>query len=619
LTGQSGFRTVEVPRDTWERKLYPGDENAIKEIPQWVGTPGQNAIRDHAMAEASQKYGKWGIQRTEALFKGITAANMEYDAANMAENLKKIAQANIDWTYQKQVASGSGDFSPIEAVINAVGYLTPEAKKALIAQYQNEFTVDTITNRAIGIGRAEGIAAAAEYLDQSGLPQEAISKIIGQVQQADNQAVEVAKTSALETYDKIRKDGGTIRQAYDAAVTQDISNPETFEARKTSARQKQLYDLSERFSQETNGAALAQLEALREKYKDGGTYDADYHEMEQLQKDHYSKISERINAIHTVALREEERASAKAERTAENTRKNESEMILNEIREAYIQWQKGNMDGRIVYRMIESSIADIPANERRQMESALIAGLDGTGSDAARQFERLDAMLSANAPDKKKASIAEIDAYTLYAQQVRDAIVEARFRGVSGDALKNEVDRILEVETSKIISEAVRKGTIGSTGLFGGAPGTVKEYLWYANQGKLDAYFGERSTQERTFDREGNVITGTKPLTIGGENMERVAAQVNSFGRDYLNKELGQAKITVGEGEMTAGARDERGGNFRYKGSDGNWYRLGVESKNGAFIIEKQTGGNWGKVDIQKLPSYVPPSQNAWMRAQDRR
>jgi hypothetical protein len=337
--------------------------------------------------------------------------------------------------------------------------------------------------------------------------------------------------------------------------------------------------------------------------------------MEQLQEDHYSKISERIAAINLEALRAEERASTQ-EKT---TRKNESETILNTTREAYIQWQKGNMDGRIVYRMIENSITDISANERRQMESALIAGLDGAGSEAARQFERLDAMLAANAPDKDKASIAEIDAYTLHTQQVRDAIVEARFRGVSGDALKNEVDRILEVETSKIISEAVRKGNIGSTGLFGGAPGSVKEYLWYANQGKLDAYFGERSTQELAFDREGNITTGTRPLTIGGENMERVAAQVNSFGRDYLNKELGQANITVREGEMMSGVDDERGGNFRYKGSDGNWYRLGVESKNGAFIIEKLTGDNWGKVDIRKLPSYAPPSQNAWTRAQDRR
>jgi hypothetical protein len=55
--------------------------------------------------------------------------------------------------------------------------------------------------------------------------------------------------------------------------------------------------------------------------------------------------------------------------------------------------------------------------------------------------------------------------------------MEARFRGVTGDELKKEVDRIVEVESSRIIREAVNNGTIGRTGLFGGAPGTVKEYL----------------------------------------------------------------------------------------------------------------------------------------------
>jgi hypothetical protein len=131
-----------------------------------------------------------------------------------------------------------------------------------------------------------------------------------------------------------------------------------------------------------------------------------------------------------------------------------------------------------------------------------------------------------------------------------------------------------------------------------------REYLFLANQGKMDSYFGERSTQELAFDRQGNIITGTRPHTVGGEKMETIASQVNAFGKDYLNKELGKAAITVKDGKMMPGATDARGGDFRYEGSDGNWYRLGVEGRKGSFIIEQLKGGKWKKIDVRKLPVY---------------
>ncbi|MDR0719474.1 MAG: hypothetical protein LBF78_07545 [Treponema sp.] len=548
-----------------------------------------------------------------------------------------------------QTAVQTNDFTLIRDVIDSTSAWKSETERqTLLEQAQDQFKIGVATERAITIGRTEGIARAEEDLQQSGLPQEVITQIMGTVQNANNNTVETAKVSAADTYTKIKQNDGTIRQAYDAAITQDISNPEALEARKAVATKKQIYDLNERFSQETNGATVAQLEALKEKYKDGGTYDADYYGMEQLQNQHYSAISESIDEIYRAAARAEEealakqeraaakaeRAEAKAERDAakieraaekkaqeeEKRAKEDSATILNTVRNEFTQWQQGKKDGRTMWYEIEVFKNHIPYDERRRMERELIAGIDGTGTDAAWHYDRLETIMEAYAPDKETASIAEIDAHNQRVRQMKEYIMERRFRGVSGDLLKKEIDNILEVEISQILRDAVSKADIGSNGLGGDAQKTAKEYLWFANQGKLDIYFGERTTTELSFDDEGRITRGIIPLIIGGDNMNTVYAQVNSFSRDYLNNELGQANITVGEGQMMPGKDDSHGGNFRHKGSDGNWYRLNVKSRNGDFIIEKLNGKEWEKVAVQKLPGYVRRrpayvpfnSQNRW-------
>jgi hypothetical protein len=542
----------------------------------------------------------------------VGAAKMISDKAH--KDLHNEFEMNRQNGVQEAIKTGSRSLLE-QTLSDAKGWMSEEVWNQYSQKSEREIYVGGVENHAIKLAQTEGMDAVLKFLDITDLMETQKSSILSEAQQRSNQTVDTAKVSAADTYTKIKQNDGTIRQAYDAAVTQDFPNPETLEARKTVARQKQFYDLNERFYNETDGATLAQLEALRGKYKDGGTYDADYYGQEELQNRHYSAISESIDKIYSEVRRaeektlaEQEKAETKAEKDAEKKAKEDSAAILDTVRNEYTQWQQGKRDGRPMWHMIEVFKDHIPYDERRRMEHDLIAGIDGSGTDAAWHYDRLEAILEAYAPDKKTASIAEIDAYNQRVRQMKESIMEKRFRGVSEDIIKKEIDNILEVEISQILRDAVSKADIGSSGLGGGAQKTVKEYLWFANQGKLDIYFGERSTTELSFDEEGNVTGGIIPLTIGGDNMTTVYAQVNSFSKDYLNNELGKANITVGEGQMMPGKDDAQGGNFRHKGSDGNWYRLNVKSRNGDFIIEKLEAGEWVNVDLRKLPGYSPGS-----------
>jgi hypothetical protein len=385
---------VETGEDGQEIRRYIGYDNYTLSDGTALGELKQKAIETAGGKYWTKSGQEQGMIIAMNAFENIELAAQRQTADAVIKNRQNVF--NQELTNAINNFRQTGDQTELNAVIDGATWMTGDQKQAAFLEAERQAVFGNTHDEALRMAATQGISAVTKYLDKvSGITAEEKSKILSAAQQTENQNMAVAKTEAAQAYTKTRKNNGSIRQAYDAAIKQDVPNPEMLEAREEAARQRQVRDLNERFSQETNSATLARLEGLQAKYKDGGTYDADYIKQEQLQKEHYIEITRKIEAL----------------KDDKKSRSAESNAILDTVREAYTQWQKGNGDGRDVYQMIENAITDIPADERRRMESALISGTDGTGTEAARQFERLDALLAGNTPDKKKADAAEIDAY----------------------------------------------------------------------------------------------------------------------------------------------------------------------------------------------------------------
>jgi hypothetical protein len=312
------------------------------------------------------------LESLNQLYSDLNVSAAKVVSNNLPKELLNEFEMNRNEGIQEAVKTGNR--SLLDQVLNqAKGWMSEAAWNQYSKTADEEIRVGSILNQALRIAATDGMGNVEMYLGVVDLTETQRSEIFAEAQQRSNQIVTTAKTSAAETYDAARKEGATIRQAYDAAAAQDTPNADVRAVRQEIAQQKQISDLSERFAQETNGVTtLAELEALAELHKDGGAYDPDYYGQEGTQNAHYSAIAKTIDTIKEAALKaqkeaivEQEKAAEKAEAAAEKAatkREKEADAMIKATKEVYVdmlgQWAQGNISGPVAHEFLANRLVE---------------------------------------------------------------------------------------------------------------------------------------------------------------------------------------------------------------------------------------------------------------------
>jgi hypothetical protein len=538
-------------------------------------------LKEQAVSLVGGKYwtksgAEQGAQIAANAFEDIELAAQRQTADAVIKNRQKVFDQEL--TNAIVVSQTTGDSTQVHQVINGAPWLTEDEKRATALEAERAARYGNIKNTALSIADTQGISKAKEFLDgNTALSKDQNSEILAEAQRVSNQGEEAARTEAADAYTKTQ---GTIRQKYNAAIGQNITNPDEREARRQTAQRKQIYDLSERFSRETNGATLDRLEALKARYKEGGTYNADYYELEQLQKDHYSEISRRIEEMKT--------DTARTESSAGNTLRNDINDSLDLMMSEWRAPDSG-YDGRKVLEFMIANERNISPEKKERYEKELLGNPASSG-----EYTRLDSLLKAQRPGENAGALEKAD-FARKEYEIKASIIDARLKGATTQQLREMINGIIEVESTDIVMKAFNKGQL-NTGWGASAARTETELLYLMNQGKLDAYFGERTLSS----------LGTEAFTVGDdEKVNTVMAQINDRGKVFLNDELKAEGVTVGGGEMVKDTGGDKDGSLRYLGSDGNYYRVGVKGPIGPRFMEK-----WNNTD-KKWEPYTPKRVNA--------
>jgi hypothetical protein len=556
-------------------------------------------IKDEAVKTVGEKYwtqggAERGMQIAANAFENIELAAQRQTADAVIKNRQEVF--NQELTNAVAVSQTTGDFTPVQQVIDGAPWMTGDEKQAAWLEAKRAAQYGNIQNTAISIANTRGIGEAQKYLDEAvleigdkkiPLSGDEKSEIFGEAQRTNNQGVEAARTDAAAAYTETQ---GTIRQKYNAAAGQNITNPDEREARRQTAQRKQFVDLEERFRREINGATLEQLEKLLPKYKEGGAYDADYYEQEPLQEQHYSEVSRLIEGMKADASR--------AESSTGNTLKNSINDTLDTMMSEWRAPDSG-YDGRDILRFMIDNERDISPDKKLKYEKELL----GDPASSA-EYTRLVSLLESQRPDRNADALKKMD-FAQKEYEIKKSLIDERLKGATGQRMREIINGIIEVESNDIVARSFEKGQLNTGGLIANTARTETELLHLMNQGKLDAYFGEITTGAR-YDRvRGSAVPETTPLVIGNDDkVNAVMAQINTRGKEFLNNELKAEGVTVNNGEMVKNAGGDKNGSLRYLGSDGNYYRVGVRGPAGPRLIEKWN--NRGK----KWEPYTPKRAN---------
>ncbi|MDR0586201.1 MAG: hypothetical protein LBG26_03075 [Treponema sp.] len=502
---------------------YNGNRGHIGEDGNWFDTDAQRGFMAQRMQEAEQRFGEKGVQKMDTLFYAIRVENEKAGRDALKKDTLNTGLAATQVLYDRQVASGTGDFSPVEAMIRTLP-ITDEAQNALIIAKKSQFQIDFTTNDAISIGRTQGIAKAEEYALQSGLPQETISAIMGKVQDADNKAVTAGKAAANQAFDEVLKNGGTPREAYDNATKTDSQNPDVISAIKAAAdarlaksnedqfaqdlmsaetledyealkekhksggtyaanyigqeaqqkkhddtitalaEKKKLSILEERFYHEVNGATLDELKALKPNYAEGGEYEPAYEGYGKLQKERYDYISKRISDMEKAAT-----PPAGKEPPYQNTLE-----LAYKFRDGFWAGTLINKETKNPYTgpevMAEIYKLDLKSEDRSEILRELLAGTDGKYTLAAQAFAGWDtyaaaeeAKLKPGSPERIELEKRHKDTRTMLGQMFFQGLVKPEDMRAFVEKSKNhEIAQMLDKGlTSGNIAEARRQSILG--------------------------------------------------------------------------------------------------------------------------------------------------------------
>jgi hypothetical protein len=537
-------------------------------------------------------------------------------AANAFENIELAAQRqtadavikNRDAVFNQELTNAitayrnTGDPTQINQVISGATWMSEDEKRATALETERAAQYENIHDEALRIAGTKGIGEAQKYLDnlppdREGTPlitADQKSKILSAAQHANNQSANTARAEALDAYDKT---GGSIRQRYDAAAGGDTANPDVREARRNVASQRQTFDLEERFSREIKEAKTpAQLDALAKKLEEGGSYDADYYQNEQLQRQHHSYISRLIEEKKAEAAR----AAAQNERAGADAEKNDKNNTLDLMMD---QWRSpdSGFDGRKVLEFMIANGEYISPAKKQGCEKELFGV-----PPASAEYARLESLLKSQKPPDKASAAEKMD-YAQKEYEIKRAIINERMKGATVLQMREIINGFADTEATEVVTKAFEKGELntatGLHALIGNRGETEAGLLYLMNQGKLDPYFGEIT----------DASLGTMPFIAGDDRkVNAVMGELGARGRAFLNKELKAEGVTVGEYSMVMKAEGDKDGTMRFRGSDGNYYRVNAKGPKGPLFMEKWNAGNksWEPYKAKKkavsAPGYRP-------------
>jgi hypothetical protein len=252
--------------------------------------------------------------------------------------------------------------------------------------------------------------------------------------------------------------------------------------------------------------------------------------------------------------------------------------------ENWRKWREGKLSGDDLLNFIQDNRAELSPSFYSTVMAGLIAGNDGGFTDANNQFARLKSALDALKPDSN-SSTAEKTEWNSFTMDLETSARNIRNSGVTGEELRMRVDSIIEFANSEVLRKAVIRGGIGTRGIGGGdADKTLKALVYHGNKGTLDDVFTGRLTPG-----------GRERFTAGGERTAVIFSQANEEGKKVLADMLKKGGISLapGPGEIAGDSSGDLDGYIRYRGTDGDWYRLGIGSENGAFHVERLVDGVW--------------------------
>jgi hypothetical protein len=553
-------------------------------------SPEAEAIRTKYEEKIKADMGgmKWGNagRATESLKQMYS--DLKVSAAKMiADKTYKDVQneflSNLDNGIQEAIKDPAGNRSLVDQTLDeAKAWMSDEVWNIYKARTDEEIRVGRIKNEALRITQTDGIDKAKIFLDGQDLTEDQKKQDFSQAQQTNSQSVDTARTEAAAAYTKAAEARGSIRQRFDAAAGQGITNPDVREARISVARQKQTVDLWERFSRETNTMDLARLEELAPKYKEGGAYNPDYYGQELLQKDHYLNIVQRIEEMKA----DTSRAASSADKVIGNDINNTLDLMMSEWRSP-----DSGYDGRKILEFMISNEKHINPATKLKYEQELLGDPASSG-----EYVRLESLLKSQRPGDKASATEKMD-YAQKEYDIKAALIDKRLKGATSQQLRETINGIIETESTEIVTKAFNAGQLNTGwGFVGNAARTETELLYLMNQGKLDPYLGEIT----------NGGLGTQPLIVGDDaKVNAVMAEIGARGKTFLNDQLKAEGVTVGEGEMVEKARGDKDGSLRFSGSDGNYYRVGVRGPAGPRFVEKWNTGN------KRWEPYTPKRANA--------
>jgi hypothetical protein len=493
-------------------------------------------------------------------------------------NLYNQEMTNAISEYQR-----TGDPTQINQVIDSATWMTEGQKQAERLKALRTGYYGNVEENALNIAKTQGISAAQGYLDGiDDIAADEKSKILSEAQQAVTQSAGALTAAATERYQQAIQNGSTIGNAYRAATANPGDNAVVNEAVKQAAQSLQRQSLAERFGQELAGSeamTVQQLENIRRTYENRSS---DYQDQGTLYKAHLDQIDNEI------ARKRAQEAAAANSGNSGNARLEAENFMAN----IYVDFNNRQMTGPEAIRSI-AQIRELSPEKAANYEAKILGG--GANPAASQAYLALDAIIRANQPNSRATPQQKAD-YDIMANDLREAVFQDFYNGATPEDLMVSINGFRAEIASRILQEAYSKGTIGSHGLFGMAEETATAFAYHANQGNLDLRYSER-TRDVLRPEE------TTPLTVGGENAERVMAQATEENKNWADDQLKNKGIRMTGVDYERDSDGDRNGRVRYRGSDGNTYRVNADKENGNRFIERLEDNRWVRVNVRDLPT----------------
>ncbi|GAB6392029.1 MAG: hypothetical protein MdMp014T_1402 [Treponematales bacterium] len=223
------------------------------------------------------------------------------------------------------------------------------------------------------------------------------------------------------------------------------------------------------------------------------------------------------------------------------------------------QWRANGIDGEVVmdYLIRNKDQISISAWSRYAQE---LAGNKGKNPEAQQMISRVSKMFD--------------DMVT----QMEGQIAEASFHSVPSEQLKQMGNSLQDVVTSKMLELQGEKQAI--------------LYLEFANKGMMDPFFGWDTIHQGGSSSADPGRMERKEVVVGGEKTTKAMENALNYSRAVIEKKLKGSGISIISVEKVKDAQGGLEGSLKFKGSDGNSYRVGVE-KGKAHMEVMRDGKTW--------------------------